>query len=822
MKHHASNLLIVTVVIFGVLAFFQLDTNHLDPPHVFSVIKQPPANSSAPVLAKSITQSTDGASRPSNVAPSDPAQSSKLTKWISRFDSASPESADELHAEGLALVKARAAKLKNLIQTNPEAAIKTALTWSERQLLPPEFQQYLEQPIHTRGDFGVMVGSNFENGQSTVTREIGIGSRNYQAFVYGQNLTRGSAKNIPLNGIAIDDVIALAESPVRILDANEAKALKTVPASKDPTCVITGEPADIVEEEIAVEVAGDIHYACRASHLYSFEQWIADDTGGVTGSGDLPVALDSWSQGPKSLLFIRVNFPDDLQDPISESAAYDLMNRVNDWMVENSYDTTSLISTVTPLLTLPNTKAFYSKIGDGQLLTDARAVAKAAGYDTADFNLDAVRFRSVPGYSYGGKAYVRGKGCWLQSSSLGIVCHELGHNYGLWHANYWQTNDKSIIGPGTHKEYGDIFDTMGSAGAGDKHFSAVHRNKVDWLGDSYIHDVNGSGTFTIHAYDIPILDSERYYAIKIKRDHDRDYWVELRHLFSRNKHIQNGVLLRWDPWSKSSGGAHLLDTTPGSPARSSSKSDAALVLGRTFSDSAAGIYVTPVAMRGTGTEKSVDIVINSGDFSDNQAPTISILASTNQSTTGENIVFTATTNDPDGDTLAYEWTYGDLSFGPNSPVVTNSWSSTGDYVVRRRVSDMKGGFGSAFTAIKTGSPSTHTITGRVNDEQGNPIEGVHVSNGSTSTSSYRGCYSDSDGNYVITKLSGNYTFNAVLYGYDLDPIGAWSNALSVTTDLTGIDFAATTEPVVGIELVDSDASEDGNDSGTFRVRKSVV
>ncbi len=810
MKHHARNLLIISGLIFGVICIIRSGRDTSEEITVAAVSKSvvidAPVQSPAP-LSLVVDQP-------------DRAPSSTIEDWAEQFHTASEANKIALHQTGLALAKERRARLKSLIQSDPQASLAKALPWSVRQSLPAEFHQYLEQPVNIRGNYGVLVGSDFEKQESNVDREVFIGGQRYRAFVYGKKLGEGSAQNVPLNGISIDDVIALSENPIRVLDMDEALALKTVSAASDPVCVITGKPADAVGQEIAIEVAGDIHYACRASHLYSYEQWIAGDTGGITGSGDLPVAMDSWSQGLKSLLFIRVNFPDDLLDPISESAAYDLMNRVNDWMVENSYDTTSLNSTVTPLLTLPNTKAFYSEIGDSQLLTDARAVAKAAGYDTADFDLDAVRFRSVPGYSYGGKAYVRGKGCWLQSSSLGVVCHELGHNYGLWHANYWQASNNSIIGPGTHKEYGDIFDTMGSASAGDKHFSAGHRNKIDWLGDSYIHDANSSGTYRIHAFDIPVLAPDRHYAINVKRDYDREYWVELRHLFASNKYIQNGVLLRWDPWSQSSGGAHLLDTTPGSPAGNSSKDDAALVLGRTFADVAAGIYITPVAMQGTGTGKSVDVVVNTGNFSGNQLPTIAIQAGAAQATTGEEIIFTATANDADGDVLAYDWDFGDLSFGANSPVATNLWSSAGDYVVRCRVSDMKGGFASAFTVVRIGSPTTHTIAGRITDVQGNPIEGVHVSNGSTSTSSYRGSYTDTDGNFVIARLSGSHTISAALYGFDFALIGGWSNALDVSTDLTGIDFRADAEPVVGIELVDAIAAEDSNNPGTFRFSRT--
>jgi len=51
-----------------------------------------------------------------------------------------------------------------------------------------------------------------------------------------------------------------------------------------------------------------------------------------------------------------------------------------------------------------------------------------------------------------GRAGFRGgKGVWLQSFGVGVAAHELGHNYGLFHANFWNTlTNYSMIGPGTN------------------------------------------------------------------------------------------------------------------------------------------------------------------------------------------------------------------------------------------------------------------------------------------------------------------------------------------------------------------------------------
>jgi hypothetical protein len=747
--------------------------------------------------------------------------------WAEQFSAADEATRERLVPAGLTLARERRAALRDLMQRDPAAALAATLSWELRRQLPPEFHQQLEQPVNGRASYEVTVSSDFENQRHTIERTTELNGRRYQTFVFGQLMTHGTASGLPVNGIALDDMLALAEQPGRLLGAAEAAYVKITATSLDPLCSVSGEPADVWGDAQLVEIAGEFEQVCETDHLSLMNaawsvggngKWVKQKT---KPGGDDYRALDTWSQGPKTVLFMRVNFPDDLTDPISDSAAYEAMKNVSDWIVANSYGSSAMITTVTPLLTLPNTKAFYAEVGDGQLLTDARVVARLAGYDTAAFDFDAVRFTKIPGINYGGKAHVRGKGVWLQSSSVGVIVHEFGHNYGLWHANYWNAAQSGGIGAGSHAEYGDIFDTMGSASAGDRHFSAMHRNVIDWLGDLHVRTISGDGTYRLHAFDVSALTQGRSYALKLRKDQDRDYWLELRHRFASNQHIQNGVLVRWDPWAASEGGAHLLDTTPGSPAGNSSKDDAALVLGRTFVDQGAGVFITPVAMHGAGADKSVDVVIKTGSFAGNQLPIVSVQATATESGPGEGVVFTATATDGDGDELAYEWDFGDLRFGPNSPVVTNSWSAAGEYVVRCRVSDLKGGFASAQLVVRVGNPSTFQLTGRITDSQGEPVEGVRVSNGSSSTSAYRGGFTDSDGQFIITRLAaGNHTISAALYGYNFTAAGGWSNPVTVGPSRSGIDFTATARPVVGWTILDGHASEADTKPATLRLSRT--
>ena len=60
---------------------------------------------------------------------------------------------------------------------------------------------------------------------------------------------------------------------------------------------------------------------------------------------------------------------------------------------------------------------------------------------------------------------------------------------------------QSVIGSGTAVEYGDKFDTMGSANAGSKHFNARYKNFLNWLTSADVTNVAQSGTYRLFAHD---------------------------------------------------------------------------------------------------------------------------------------------------------------------------------------------------------------------------------------------------------------------------------------------------------------------------------
>ena len=744
---------------------------------------------------------------------------SDFTVWAEGYSTnLSATSQTERLGEGESLSVRRRLALKHLIQTDPAKALQLALPQRLRDRMPLSVQQNLEAKVSGRGFLGVLSADDFDSGKCEFHREVRIDSRSFEAYVYGRRAFQMTHLSIFLHGIALDGLMAVHEDSVRRLEPGGPGA--GVVETRD--CVVCRAPVMSQGTPVLADLGDRVVGLCSESHFRKLSAQIAGDEGGIHGNGGGPVQ-DSWSQGLKRLLYMRVAFPDDPGEPIGEGEAYNLMNNVNTWYVENSYDSTSILSDVTPLLMLPHTKDWYSVEGANVLLADAREAARATGFNTDNYDLDIVRHSRVPGFNWNGQSYVGGKGCWLQTSSLGVAAHELGHNYGLFHANFWSATADSVIGAGSNVEYGNTFDTMGNAAAGSYQFNVIWKNRLDWLPAGFFHVVTNSGLYRLYAFDVPQLVSSCKYGLRIKKDFDRAYWAEFRQKFVQNPWTQNGILLNWDPWDNgagnSAGGTQLLDTTPGTPAGNSSKDDSAVVLGRTFTDPSAGIHITPVAKGGTAPETWIDVQVNLGFFPSNLPPLLQLAADSTSVGTNVAVTFTANASDSNGDTLAYGWDFGDLTFGPNAPTASKQWSIAGEYVVRCVVSNMKGGVASRFVVVTVGSPGTYRVTGRITNAVDQPLEGVRVHNGMTG-SDYRGTYTDSDGNYALVNLTASsYSLGAVKYGYTLQPTG-WVKPVVVNGNVPDLNWSGTAKPMVTLTGTDLVAAELNLDTATVTLSRT--
>jgi hypothetical protein len=473
------------------------------------------------------------------------------------------------------------------------------------------------------------------------------------------------------------------------------------------------------------------------------------------------VAASELSIGKKTLLFIRLDFDDIEGEPVSEARGAQVMHAVEAYYREVSDGKLSIETTFPPTFRMPHRAAWYAT-NHAQRDQDARAAAKARGFDPDKFDLEIMVFNSAVGGD--GVGIFRGKGLWL-APPIGFagVVHELGHNFGLPHNAVWKAWDGSVIGPGTEMTYADSYDPMGGGGDDPRnHFSVRSKALLGWFGPKDILNVTNSGRYRIYAEDLPGAAGAR--GLRIGRDATHEYWVEFRQLISENPYLMNGVRIlkcHADVSGKVDMTLNLLDMTPDSPLGCK---DAPLLLGRTFCDDKSGIYITPVS-KGNTSPESVDIQVNLGHFPANHRPTLRVIATAQAATAGEPIVFRATAGDLDGNPLDYSWDFGDESFDWGKPVVTHRWEKTdGDFVARCTVTDMKGGSASKLLLVTIGHPLLHRLVGSITC-YGKPMDNVLVA--ADTTNSVR---TDSEGFFGLAGLkSGNHRITARIGGYWVDP-----------------------------------------------------
>jgi hypothetical protein len=240
------------------------------------------------------------------------------------------------------------------------------------------------------------------------------------------------------------------------------------------------------------------------------------------------------------------------------------------------------------------------------------------------------------------------------------------------------------------------------------HISGPQKNALGWLGPNGVVGAAGeTGTYRIYASDVagPAPASVSPRLLRVQRNAKEIYWVEFRQLFPEDAYLTNSVrLLR----SFSKGPVvYSLDATGDSPL---GRADGGIMLGKTYEDAQAGVYITPIGKGGTQPE-SVDVVVKRGKFSGNRAPVLKTKSRVIETTKDEIVSFQVEASDPDGDELQYAWDFGDQRFDWAKPKVTHRWPNDENrqFVVRCVVTDMKGGTASVSWPVAVGKPKNGWI-----------------------------------------------------------------------------------------------------------------
>lgn len=715
-------------------------------------------------------------------------------------------------AEGMALARRRALAMRRLMRSQPDRALAVAIDSESRKQLPLSIQSLIEEEV---AGFG-MVGTLFDCEHSVRAQAVRLGGKLYLHHPMSPAESLPESQRIPLRGIVLNGEIALAKSPLRVARSSELQINGTLWPDGE-VCAGCRRPIGGLRQISGAVFDGRMIPLCREEHLplIGLPVAYAGSTGG--SSGTAPGPSPQWTKGAKRLLYIPTRYSNQSSPPTSKSTAESALNQVSQFFAAQSYQQTSVTFDVSDPVQVAQTASHYESVGLGQLYNDAVALARNVGWDADDYDFVFIRHAGGPGGA--GVGLVGEKGAWVQTDSWSVLAHELGHNYGLSHANGWRPKTSVPFGPGETIEYADEFDLMGPNRGS---FSTYEKSVLHWMPDANFLRVTNGGTYRLHAFDVGPLAGNQLYALSLRKD-VRDYWLDYRGEFQSGSlapFALNGLQMRWPQWSLSRGGSTLVDATPGSPR---GFDDAPLLIGRTFSDPSAGIHVTTVN-RSPTPGQWLDVAIHLADGASNSPPQASMTATSTNVATGVAVTFAVSATDPEGDALAYGWetsvagNSAVLAVSSNAPALTYSFSAAGRYEVRCVVSDMKGGVAVASIVVEVGAVSDFAISGQVRGPDGSARAGVRVfslvSSVSVSTmgyvthSSYRSALTDNDGRYVLLNVTaGNHTVRVMPTIAETFAPASGNGVLNVAGDLAGIDFVATAKPSVAVRGVVRDGGQ---------------
>jgi hypothetical protein len=552
---------------------------------------------------------------------------------------------EEQIGKGERLAIKRKEMLRELMQVDPKAALARAIPQNVYNQLPSFITENSEKQISAEGDFlvyaidgnkhsederdadanNLSANKSVKMHSSRIERAVVIGDNRYKAIVYGRRESMTTKMDIPLHGIVLDDTMVVNEAPARVIGSGEfaEEATTTNAPVMDESQVAAEIGGKVVrfgsETELDAYVSRQIEWESKIGPTRVKQSMAKGRSAKETLA---PESTSAWTQGPKTVLFIRVDFSDKTGEPLSRGgqpltqadAKALIDSQVNTFYANNSYNKTSLTATVTPLLRMPRTRSYYTQ-GENynDLLTDARnaAAAEPGNYNPANFDFDIVGLSYSRDASWLGIGLIGGPGTLLNGAFLASeVSHELGHNYGLFHANLYRTSDGSVIGPGYHIEYGDCFDDMGAVCTAGQysHFNARYKQSLNWLTAAEVLTVTGNNPssnniYRIYAQDLTSAGGIR--ALKIPKDDNRNYWVEFRQLVTNNQNAMNGAIIRWEDLTGQFPGTEVLDMTPST----TTLGDEPLLIGQNFIDNHSGIKITVLGKGNTPTE-SLDIRVD--------------------------------------------------------------------------------------------------------------------------------------------------------------------------------------------------------------------
>lgn len=630
----------------------------------------------------------------------------KLLQLNSQLVQAAPAQKGKILAGMKSVATVRKSRLKVLLDKNSKEAERMLLPKEISVTLPAELQSSLEQPVTANGTLEILAIDDFSKKEAANKYFLRTAAERFSLYPTGDFKIKAGT-DLKISGTALDDKIVF-------------------------------EPDKTQVSNVLGETTGD-----------------------------------------QKVIVLMVNFQDNPSQPFdAATAATRVFTSTNNYYKEVSFNKASLSGDVVGWYTMP-----IAQTCDGDtILTNAIAVSDPYVF-FPNYSRIIITFPVSSGCGWAGMGTV---GKWGISTADGnilasvswdlasyfqpsVIGHELGHNFGVGHANFLECGLESIGESCTEVEYGDYYDIMGTAGYMG-HFNGRFKEAFTWFDPVNVLTASPGTSVTIYPIE---STSAGVQAAKVVREKDQNnnpiswYYIEFRQPTGYDASLPgtdvfNGALIHY--FVASDYNTYLIDTTPNSSADSyTDRIDSALGVGKKLTDSAAGLEISTVS-EGSG---NLTVSVNSIPVPCERAnPLVAVDPSTAYGNPGSKKSYTITATNNDNSSC------GASTFSLTTTNVPSGWTAS---------------FTNSQLSINPGSSSTTTLD--VTSAAGASENYYDIS--VTATNQLDAAYNDSEIiTYVVTTstqpptvdIKANNSNGPITIAYNTAATLSWtsSNATSCT------------------------------------------
>lgn len=487
-------------------------------------------------------------------------QTQALAKAMTDYRGAGKLDKDELLNQMITLAEKRQTLLAELAQSDPTAAVSMVLAADDREGIPAEVQALLEQQQELEGELEIFYEDYEDHSMSRLHHVLMTKSGRVEL-------------QVPANS-----KVNAMQSGVKV----RARGWQFK------------ESSEAIDSLLLDDELGSLSVLAQ------------DSTTTTTSTSSTTTTATTGTMGEQQTLVVLLNFQDNPQQPWTVEETRDLVfGKVNNFYKENSSNQTWLSGDVEGYFTLA-----INEVCDIYAIDSyAKQAAADRGIDTSSYNRLVYIFPKNNSCGWSGMGTVGGtqSRAWINGSfTLNTIGHEMGHNFGLRHAQALDCGSNIIGEDCLNFSYGDTLDIMGDSNG---HFNAFNKEYLGWLTQSSgeIVTADSEGSYLLAPYETALSGAAR--GLRIRRGTDSVtglplwYYLEYRQPVGFDSFLEgmagitNGVVLRLATESDMQS-SQLLDMTPGSSWNDTA--DAALTVGNSYTDSDAGVTITTEWADSTG------------------------------------------------------------------------------------------------------------------------------------------------------------------------------------------------------------------------------